>query len=96
MNESPETPVPPTEVRRDVLSRYRQAGRASAAAASPGHSETMTEDQTGAAFFDVDNTLMRGASSFHFAVGLARRNYFSGREIVGFGVKQRKPRSLLV
>jgi HAD superfamily hydrolase (TIGR01490 family) len=33
---------------------------------------------------------MRGASMFHFAVGLARRNYFSGREILGFGVKQLK------
>lgn len=44
----------------------------------------------GAAFFDVDNTIMRGASIFHFAVGLARRKYFSGSEIVGFGVKQVK------
>ena len=90
MNEPTEPDVPPAAVRRDVLSRYRQAGQASAAAAVPGHSETMTADATGAAFFDVDNTLMRGASSFHFAVGLARRNYFSGREIVGFGVKQVK------
>jgi HAD superfamily hydrolase (TIGR01490 family) len=47
-----------------------------------------TDDPTGAAFFDVDNTVMRGASMFHFAVGLARRNFFSGRELVGFGVKQ--------
>ncbi len=43
---------------------------------------------TAAAFFDVDNTIMRGASIFHLAVGLARRNYFSGREVWGFGVKQ--------
>ncbi|MDA2986362.1 MAG: HAD-IB family hydrolase, partial [Actinomycetota bacterium] len=34
--------------------------------------------------------MMRGASLFHFAVGLARRQYFNGREIVGFGVKQIK------
>ncbi len=33
---------------------------------------------------------MRGASLFHVAVGLARRKYFSGREILGFGVKQVK------
>jgi len=90
VNESPKAVAPPTPLPSDVLSRYRQAGRASAAAAIPGHSENLTEDATGAAFFDVDNTLMRGASSFHFAVGLARRNYFSGREIVGFGVKQVK------
>jgi HAD superfamily hydrolase (TIGR01490 family) len=81
-------PLPPP--RNDVLSRYRQAGEASAAAAGPGHLVNPTLDPTGAAFFDVDNTLMRGASSFHFAVGLARRNYFSSREIVGFGVKQLK------
>ena len=43
-----------------------------------------------AAFFDVDNTIMRGASIFHLAVGLARRNFFTGRELVGFGAKQLK------
>ena len=75
--------------RTDVLSRYRRAGEASAAAAT-GTVSGAALDPTGAAFFDVDNTVMRGASLFHFAVGLARRNYFSGREIVGFGVKQIK------
>jgi HAD superfamily hydrolase (TIGR01490 family) len=75
-------------VRNDVLSRYRMAGEASAAAA--GVSALPRLDPTGAAFFDVDNTVMRGSSLFHFAVGLTRRNFFSGREIVGFGVKQVK------
>lgn len=78
------------DVPRDVLSRYRRAGEASAAAATGGHAHDMTTDANAAAFFDVDNTIMRGASMFHFAVGLARRNFFSGREIVGFGVKQVK------
>jgi len=41
-----------------------------------------------AAFFDVDNTLIRGASMFHLAAGLAKRKYFTGRQIWGFGVKQ--------
>ncbi len=90
MNDSPETGGTPVPVRHDVLSRYRQAGEASAAAAGPGHAQNPTLDPTGAAFFDVDNTIMRGASIFHFAVGLARRNYFSGRELIGFGVKQVK------
>lgn len=89
MSDAPDS-LPPPPQRTDVLSRYRQAGEASAAAAGPGHLVNPTLDATGAAFFDVDNTLMRGASSFHFAVGLARRNYFSSREIVGFGVKQLK------
>ena len=80
---------PGSAARTDVLSRYRQAGEASAAAAA-GTVSGAALDPTGAAFFDVDNTVMRGASLFHFAVGLARRNFFSGREIVGFGVKQIK------
>ena len=70
----------------DVLASYRRAGQASADAAGDvieGHVAG-----TAAAFFDVDNTIMRGASIFHLAVGLARRNYFSGREVWGFGVKQ--------
>jgi HAD superfamily hydrolase (TIGR01490 family) len=33
-------------------------------------------DPTAAAFFDVDNTLMRGASIYHFARGLAARRLF--------------------
>ena len=76
--------------RRDVLSRYRQAGEASARAGGADASHEPGSDPTAAAFFDVDNTMMRGASMFHFAVGLARRKYFSGSELLGFGVKQLK------
>mgnify|MGYP006281371425 CR=1 FL=1 len=76
----------------DVLSRYRSAGQASASAAVNGDapSRPAPSDPTAAAFFDVDNTIMRGASIFHFAVGLARHHFFSGREIVGFASKQIK------
>jgi HAD superfamily hydrolase (TIGR01490 family) len=65
------------------------AGQASAVAGAAAPREALS-DPTAAAFFDVDNTIMRGASMFHFAVGLARRKFFSPREIVGFGVKQMK------
>ena len=37
-----------------------------------------------AAFFDVDNTIMRGASAFYFARGLYRRRFFTVRDLVGF------------
>jgi len=37
---------------------------------------SVVPDLTAAAFFDVDNTLMRGASLFHFARGLAARKMF--------------------
>ena len=38
-------------------------------------------DLTAAAFFDVDNTVMQGASIFHLARGLHRRKFFTTREI---------------
>jgi HAD superfamily hydrolase (TIGR01490 family) len=46
-----------------------------------------------AAFFDVDNTLMRGASIYYFAKGLATRRYFRTRDLVGFAWHQAKFRA---
>jgi HAD superfamily hydrolase (TIGR01490 family) len=50
----------------------------------------MTPADTGkaAAFFDVDNTLMRGASLFYLARGLHSRRFFSTREILTAGWRQ--------
>ncbi|MBN1173479.1 MAG: HAD-IB family hydrolase [Micromonosporaceae bacterium] len=42
-------------------------------------------DPTAAAFFDVDNTMMRGASTYHFARGLAARKHVRGRDLVRYG-----------
>jgi HAD superfamily hydrolase (TIGR01490 family) len=39
-------------------------------------------DLTAAAFFDVDNTIMQGASIFHLARGLHRRKFFTTKDIV--------------
>ena len=39
------------------------------------------------AFFDVDNTLLRGASGFHLALGAYRRGIFTLRAIIGFAFK---------
>lgn len=41
-------------------------------------------DPTGAAFFDVDNTMIRGASIYHFARGLAKRKLFTTRDLAMF------------
>ena len=41
-----------------------------------------------AAFFDVDNTMMQGASIFHLARGLHRREFFTTREILAAAWKQ--------
>ncbi len=38
-------------------------------------------DLTAAAFFDVDNTIMQGASIFHLARGLHRRKFFTSADI---------------
>ncbi|UQX88866.1 HAD-IB family hydrolase [Jatrophihabitans telluris] len=46
-----------------------------------------------AAFFDVDNTIVIGASIFHFAKGLAARKYFSTRDLSKFVWQQMKFRA---
>ena len=43
-----------------------------------------------AAFFDVDNTIIRGASAFHIARGLKQRGYFHNRDLIRFGWEQLK------
>jgi HAD superfamily hydrolase (TIGR01490 family) len=45
-------------------------------------------DPTAAAFFDVDNTIIQGASIFHLARGLHRRRFFTTRDILGATWKQ--------
>ncbi|RZS44574.1 HAD superfamily hydrolase (TIGR01490 family) [Herbihabitans rhizosphaerae] len=45
-------------------------------------------DLTAAAFFDVDNTMMMGASIFHLARGLAARKFFSNADLAKFALQQ--------
>jgi HAD superfamily hydrolase (TIGR01490 family) len=49
---------------------------------------TVPADPTAAAFFDVDNTMMQGASIYYFARGLARRKYVTTGDMVRFAWKQ--------
>lgn len=72
----------------------RRTGEAAAAAAEVEAALAVPPDPTAAAFFDVDNTLMMGASIFHFARGLAARDYFSTGDLVRFAVGQAKFRLL--
>jgi HAD superfamily hydrolase (TIGR01490 family) len=74
----------------DEETRAHVAGAASAAAAEVAASNTGAQDPTAAAFFDVDNTMMMGASLFWFARGLAARKYFSTRDLAGFIWQQAK------
>lgn len=66
------------------------AGEASAAAAEVEKALEVTPDPTAAAFFDVDNTMMMGASIFHFARGLAARKFFTFKDLSGFAMQQVK------
>jgi HAD superfamily hydrolase (TIGR01490 family) len=74
----------------DLIRASQVAGEAAAAAAEVTPRAFVEPDLTGAAFFDVDNTVMRGASIFHLARGLAKRKFFTVREVGDFAWKQTK------
>lgn len=93
-------PVPANKRRIGRLVRRRSAedesvsavlaGAASAAAAEVEDALAVELDPTAAAFFDVDNTMMMGASIFHFARGLAARKFFTSRDLAAFAWEQVK------
>ncbi len=79
------------ETREDGVARATLAGEASAQAAVAGAAPpevevalTVPPDLTAAAFFDVDNTMMMGASIFHFARGLAARKFINTGDLATF------------
>ncbi len=51
-------------------------------------------DPGAAGFFDVDNTMMRGASIYYLARGLAARRYFTTGDLLRFGLRQLRFRVL--
>lgn len=52
--------------------------------------EQNVSDSTSAAFFDIDNTVIRGASIYAFARGLLKADIVSKRDMAGFAWKQAK------
>jgi HAD superfamily hydrolase (TIGR01490 family) len=64
------------------------AGVASAAVAEVEASLDIASDPTGAAFFDVDNTMIRGASIYFFGKGMAGRGLVTTGDLVRFGWQQ--------
>jgi HAD superfamily hydrolase (TIGR01490 family) len=68
--------------RKDLRQRSRLAGEAAAAAREVESSLETPVDLASAAFFDVDNTIIQGASIFHLARGLHRRRFFTTRDII--------------
>lgn len=82
--------VPPADRPRrlNLQQRSTLAGEAAAAAAEVETALSHPVDPRAAAFFDVDNTVMQGASIFHLARGLYRRKFFTTRDILGAAYKQ--------
>jgi HAD superfamily hydrolase (TIGR01490 family) len=71
----------------DTAASAATAGEAAAAAAALDV-ERPVPDPTAAAFFDVDNTMMRGASIYYFARGLAARKLFTMKDLAMFALGQ--------
>src|SRR5215218_2357821 len=80
----------PAPRRVDLQKRSSLAGEAAASDTEVEAALQVPADPQAAAFFDVDNTLMQGASIFHLARGLYRRRFFTGREIAAAAWKQAK------
>ncbi|GAA0334126.1 HAD-IB family hydrolase [Actinoallomurus spadix] len=74
--------------RHDASDDAELAGEAAAAAAAVVDATPPVPDPSAAAFFDVDNTLIRGASIYHFARGLASRKLFTVRDLALFALGQ--------
>jgi HAD superfamily hydrolase (TIGR01490 family) len=72
--------------KREILAGY--------AVAELEQALTVPADPTSAAFFDVDNTMIHGASLYWLARGLFARKYFSNKDLVGFAWSQLKFRVL--
>ena len=70
-------------LRKSARVRREQAELAGAASAALATVVQVPprEDPTAGAFFDVDNTLIRGASIYYFARGLAARDMFGPRDL---------------
>jgi HAD superfamily hydrolase (TIGR01490 family) len=71
-------------------------GEPTAPPAAPALDSTLVvpADVAAAAFFDVDNTMMQGASIYWFARGLASRKYFTTADLARFAWQQLRFRLL--
>jgi len=72
----------PSDPSARLRARSVMAGQAAASSAELEAALTTPPDPAAAAFFDVDNTVMQGASIFHLARGLHRRQFVTTKDIV--------------
>jgi HAD superfamily hydrolase (TIGR01490 family) len=73
---------------RALRERFVLAGEAAAAAAKQEAGVEAPPDTRAAAFFDLDNTLLRGAAIFYLARGLYARKFFQTRDVARFAYQQ--------
>ncbi len=79
---------PPKKRPKNLTKRSALAGEAARALPEVEEALEVAPDLAVAAFFDVDNTVMQGASIFHLAKGLHRRKFFTTKDILGAAWKQ--------
>jgi HAD superfamily hydrolase (TIGR01490 family) len=79
----------PAAGRRRADPRAIDAGEASAAVAAE-MDMSVPPDRLAAAFFDVDNTMLRGSSLYYLARGFVQRGFVDSREIARFARDQLK------
>src|SRR5699024_9179685 len=73
-----------------LLEEDLETGLGAGAPSDRDTAEPAPQDLTAAAFFDVDNTMVHGASIIHFARGLAARDYIELADMAQFGWQQVK------
>jgi HAD superfamily hydrolase (TIGR01490 family) len=81
----PAEPVPATDasaIRVDPASPLAAPGPLGIEPSAVTDEPPIREDRGAAAFFDLDNTVMQGASMFHLAKGFYRRGFFPARVIL--------------
>lgn len=75
-------------LRRPVRRRDRESGQLAAATAETVAERELPSDTRAAAFFDLDNTVLRGASLFYLARGMYSRKLLRTSDILRFGLQQ--------
>jgi HAD superfamily hydrolase (TIGR01490 family) len=68
--------------------QFTASSEAVAVAAEAAAGVDVLASSRAAAFFDLDNTVLRGAAIFYFARGMYQRKYFRARDIAWFGYQQ--------
>ncbi|MFI8079512.1 HAD family hydrolase [Kitasatospora sp. NPDC086009] len=84
----PDAPATPTTAHAATAPDGSDERPAKAPKAPAGNHTPERDDPRAAAFFDCDNTILRGAAIFYLGVGLYRRGFLTRRDIARFAWQQ--------